>query len=374
MLTEAIRGIFRTNLGVKQGERVIVFTDRIAVGETLDTAEEYRRERLRDIAMLTAEAGKTFTKNIIFHEYPSVKGHGAEPPKSLWQLAFGRETVKELERSRLFNPLLSKELGDGDLKKVETIAGKYSASAIDAVIALSNYSTSHSRFRDLLTRVCGSRYASMPLFDASMFEGAMNVDWKELAKRTIRIARLVNKAELIEIKTPNGTHITLSKKNRKALPDTGIITKPGAFGNLPAGEVYLAPVEGTANGELVLEWAPTRELKSPIKLTVRDGIVAGIDGSEPYRNKLQSKIDERRENANIAELGLGTNDKAKRPDNILEAEKILGTIHIALGDNSSFGGNVKTPFHQDFVFFKPTIILTHKDGTKSSLMKDGRFL
>lgn len=374
MLTEAIRGIFRTNLGVKQGERVIVFTDRIAVGETLDTAEEYRRERLRDIAMLTAEAGKTFTRNIIFHEYPSVKGHGAEPPKSLWQLAFGRETVKELERSRLFNPLLSKELGDGDLKKVETIAGKYSASAIDAVIALSNYSTSHSRFRDLLTRVCGSRYASMPLFDASMFEGAMNVDWKELAKRTIRIARLVNKAELIEIKTPNGTHITLSKKNRKALPDTGIITKPGAFGNLPAGEVYLAPVEGTANGELVLEWAPTRELKSPIKLTVRDGIVAGIDGSEPYRNKLQSKIDERRENANIAELGLGTNDKAKRPDNILEAEKILGTIHIALGDNSSFGGNVKTPFHQDFVFFKPTIILTHKDGTKSSLMKDGRFL
>lgn len=374
MLTEAIRGIFRTNLGVKQGERVIVFTDRISAGETLDAAEEYRRERLRDIALLTAEAGKTFTRNIIFHEYPSVKGHGAEPPKALWQLAFGRKTVKELERSRLFNPLLSKELGDGDLKKVEIIAEKYSASAIDAVIALSNYSTSHSRFRDLLTRVCGSRYASMPLFDASMFEGAMNVDWKELAKRTMSIARLVSKAELIEIKTPNGTHITLSKKNRKALPDTGIITKPGAFGNLPAGEVYLAPVEGTANGELVLEWAPTRELKSPIKLTVRDGIVAGIDGSEPYRNTLQSKIDERRENANIAELGIGTNDKAKRPDNILEAEKILGTIHIALGDNSSFGGNVKTPFHQDFVFFKPTIILTHKDGTKNSLMKDGRFV
>lgn len=374
MLTEAIRGIFRTNLGVKQGERVIVFTDMIAVGEALDTAEEYRRERLRDIAMLTAEAGKTFTKNIIFHEYPSVKGHGAEPPKALWQLAFGKKTVKELERSRLFKPLLSKELGDGDLKKVETIAGKYSASAIDAVIALSNYSTSHSRFRDLLTRVCGSRYASMPLFDASMFEGAMNVDWKELAKRTMSIARLVNKAELIEIKTPNGTHITLSKKNRKALPDTGIITKPGAFGNLPAGEVYLAPVEGTANGELVLEWAPTRELKSPIKLTVRDGIVAGIDGSEPYRNTLKSKIDERRENANIAELGIGTNDKAKRPDNILEAEKILGTIHIALGDNSSFGGNVKTPFHQDFVFFKPTIILTYKNGTKKALMKDGRFV
>ena len=64
---------------------------------------------------------------------------------------------------------------------------------------------------------------------------------------------------------------------------------------------------------------------------------------------------------------------AKRPDNILESEKILGTIHIALGDNSSFGGNVSTPFHQDFVFFRPTVILIHKDGNREILMKEGRF-
>lgn len=374
MLTGQIRSIFRTNLAVKQGESVFVFTDRIAAGETLDAKEECRRERLRDIAMLTAEIGKGFTKKIIFHEYPSVMCHGMEPPKALWQLAFGEKTIKELERLKLFNPLLSKELGDEGIKKVEAIVKKYCASSANAVIALSNYSTSHTRFRDLLTRVCGSRYASMPLFDPAMLEGSMNVDWGELAKRTINIARWVNKAELIEIKTPNGTHITLSKKNRKALPDTGIIARRGAFGNLPAGEVYLAPVEGTTKGELILEWAPTRELKSPIKLTVRDGMVVGIEGSEPYSNMLKSKLNERRENANIAELGIGTNDKAKRPDNILESEKILGTIHIALGDNSSFGGKVKTPFHQDFVFFKPTIMLTYKDGTKKSLMKNGRFV
>ena len=41
---------------------------------------------------------------------------------------------------------------------------------------------------------------------------------------------------------------------------------------------------------------------------------------------------------NLAELGIGTNDKASRPDNVLEAEKILGTIHLALGDNTGFGG------------------------------------
>ncbi|PIP71360.1 MAG: peptidase, partial [Nitrospirae bacterium CG22_combo_CG10-13_8_21_14_all_44_11] len=44
------------------------------------------------------------------------------------------------------------------------------------------------------------------------------------------------------------------------------------------------------------------------------------------------------------------------------------------GDNSSFGGNVSAPFHQDFVFFMPTVILVDKNGTKTMLMKDGEFI
>jgi leucyl aminopeptidase (aminopeptidase T) len=211
----------------------------------------------------------------------------------------------------------------------------------------------------------------MPIFDVSMLESSMNVDWKRLSKRTKSVAKIVNTAEAIEIKTPNGTHITMSKKGRQALSDDGILTKQGSFGNLPAGEVFLAPVEGSANGRLVLEWAPTRELKSPITLIVEDGIVKDVIGDEPYADYLMAKLNEREENRNIAELGMGTNDMAKRPDNILESEKILGTVHIALGDNSSFGGKVKTPFHQDFVFFKPMVILKTKDGSEICLLREG---
>ncbi len=251
---------------------------------------------------------------------------------------------------------------------------KCGGAAVNAVIALSNYSTSHTRFRDFLTRVCCARYASMPLFEASMLEGSMDVDWKALAKRTIAVAKKVNTAETIEVATPHGTHISFSKKGRKALPDTGILTRPGSFGNLPAGEVYLAPLEGTANGKLVLQWGPTMELRSPITLTVKNGSVVRVDGDEPYTEALRAKLDERRENRNIAELGIGTNDKAKRPDNILESEKILGTVHIALGDNSSFGGAVKAPFHQDFVFFRPTVVLVDKDRKRTTLIKDGKFV
>jgi leucyl aminopeptidase (aminopeptidase T) len=213
----------------------------------------------------------------------------------------------------------------------------------------------------------------MPLFEVSMLEGSMDVDWKALAKRTNSVARRVNTAESITVTTPYGTNISFSVTGRKALPDTGILTKPGSFGNLPAGEVYLAPLEGTANGKLVLQWGPTRALESPITLTVKHGYVVGVEGDEPYAARLRAKLDERSENANIAELGIGTNDKARRPDNILESEKILGTIHIALGDNSSFGGTVQAPFHQDFVFFRPTVVLIDKEGTRTTLMKDGKF-
>ena len=374
MLTESIRAIFTTNLGIRKGERVLVFTDRLSEKELLDPRDQCKRERLRDIAYLTAEIGKSFTKNILFHEYPSVRSHGAEPPEELWRLAFGAKVVRELAGSGLLIPVLAKEISDRGTKKAEALIRAQRDSAVNAVIALSHYSTSHTRFRDFLTRICGSRYASMPLFEPSMLEGAMNVDWKALAKRTTAIAKTVNRAETIKITTQNGTRLSLSKKGRTALPDTGILTKSGSFGNLPAGEVYLAPCEGTANGVLVLQWAPLRELRSPVRLTVKKGHVVSVEGDEPYAELLEAKLNERKENRNIAELGIGTNEKAKRPDNILESEKILGTIHIALGDNSSFGGTVKTPFHQDFVFFRPTVKLIDKDGAKTILMKDGKFL
>jgi leucyl aminopeptidase (aminopeptidase T) len=371
MVTKTIHAIYRINLGIKRNESVLVFTDRITPSEVLHENDLCRRERLRDIALLTAEIGKAFTKKVVYHEYAATGSHGAEPPEELWGMAFGQRAVDELKKHGLLYLLIKKEITDDGIKKAEAIISKNKKFAVNAVIALSNYSTSHTRFRDILTRVCGCRYASMPIFEVSMLESSMNVDWKMLSKRTKAIAKVVNTTETIEIKTPNGTHITMSKKWRQALSDDGILTKPGAFGNLPAGEVFLAPVEGTAKGKLVLEWAPTRELKSPITLIIEEGIVREVIGDEPYADYLREKLNERNGNRNIAELGIGTNDRAKRPDNILESEKILGTIHIALGDNSSFGGNVKTPFHQDFVFFKPTVMLKTKDNKCVYLLKDG---
>lgn len=356
-----INDIYRINLKVKKNEKILVFTD------DADT-------KLKEIAKLTAEEGRKYTKKICYLEYKATENHGAEPPKTVWTAAFGKNTVNALQKEKLLNKLLEKKADTQELKKADAIVRRLKKQAVNAVIALSYYSTSHTKFRDLLTGTCGTRYASMPLFDKAMLKGAMQVNWLKMSERTKKTAQRVNRSENIEIKTPNGTYITLSKKGRKAKADTGVISKKGAFSNLPAGEVFLAPLEGTSNGKLVLEWAPTHKLKSPVMLTVKNGAVTQVSGNEEYTNFLRKKLAERPENTNIAELGIGTNDKASRPDNILESEKILGTIHIALGDNSSFGGKVRTPFHQDFVFFKPTLALIHKNGKREVLLKEGRLL
>ncbi len=356
---KTIENIFKINLKVKRTENVLVFTDK-------------HSKAPKKIAKLITESGKTTTKKIGYKEYPPTGNHGVEPPESLWLEAFGENVLNKLKQKKLINPLIAKSISKKQTGEVEKIVKTFRKEAVNVVIALSYYSTTHTRFRDLLTRICGTRYASMPLFDELMLKGAMRVNWSEMSKRTKKIAHRVNKSENIEVKTPNGTFLTFLKGDREAKTDTGIITKQGTFSNLPAGEVYLAPYEGTANGKLVLEWAPTRKLKKPITLFVENGRVSEIKGKEKYVDFLKTKLSERTENANIAELGIGTNDRASRPDNILESEKIFGAIHIALGDNSSFGGKVRTPFHQDFVFFKPTVTLIFKDGSRKTLLKNGK--
>jgi leucyl aminopeptidase (aminopeptidase T) len=362
MPVSALRAIFTVNLGVKKSERVLVFTDKPTRRETLAPKEAARRGRLREIANLTADIGRGIAREITYVEYPAGGSHGKEPPARLWQAAFGRKAVEALKGEGLLEPILRKRAGAEKIEEAGKVVLRNRRQAVDAVVALSNFSTSHTTFRDFLTGLLKARFASMPLFDFPMLQGPMNVDWKALAKRTREVARVANRAVDVEITTPNGTRIAFSARGRKAHADTGLLTRPGSFGNLPAGEAFLAPVEGTARGTLVLEWAPTRKLRSPVMLTVEDGRVTGVSGEDELRP----------DNANIAELGIGTNDRAIRPDNILESEKILGTVHIALGDNSTFGGKVKTPFHQDFVFFKPTVVITDRARDRSALLEDGR--
>jgi len=358
-IKEAIENIYRVNFRVKEKEVVLIFTDDYN-DDVIRIAEDFKR--------IWAGLHRGEMRYIRFHATGS---HGKEPPEPLWIEAFGKRVVNALRERGLFQPLIEKRVERRAIKRIESIVRRFKGDAVHVVVALSYFSTTHTKFRDLLTNICGTRYASMPLFDLSMLKGPMQADWDKVSRITRRIARMVNLADTITVSSPNGTSLSFSKRGRDAMMDTGILTERGSVSNLPAGEVFVAPVEGSASGRLILEWAPTHKLKDPIILDVRDGMVTSISGGDEYAEILRKRLSERLENANIAEFGIGTNEMASRPDNILESEKILGTIHIALGDNSSFGGVVRTPFHQDFVFFRPTVSLINEDKERL-LIKDGR--
>lgn len=372
-LENAFQSLFETNMGVVSGERILVFSDTVRPDEELSPSETDRRRRLLEVAREAAAFADKVFGNCCFVSFTATEASGAEPPEPLWRGAFGDCVVEMLKKEEVLPALLAKKATAEQVARAEEIVLAGGASVARVVVALSNNSTSHTRFRSLLNRA-GCRFASLPHFDPEMFFTSMRVDWRKLAERTSQLAERINQAVEIRVTSGNGTRMQFGKRNRTAAGDDGLLTEPGSFGNLPAGEVYLAPVEGTSEGVMVLEYAPMRKLTSPLRLIVREGRVAEIEGDEPFRAFLEEKFAQSPLNRNIAELGIGTNDRASRPDNTLEAEKILGTIHIALGDNSSFGGTVSTPFHEDYVFYDPTVSAILADGSEDHLLEGGRLL
>lgn len=365
--------LFEINMGIIPGERIVVFSDQIRDDESPDASEAGRRTKVAEVAEAAARFAATKYGNSEFVSFPATSGSGVEPPKMLWCAVFGEDVVNDLESGGLLDALIAKTAGERELDAAREIVVSGSRHVADVVVALSNNSTSHTRFR-ALANAAGCRFASLPHFDPDMFFGSMRVDWNALKHRTDALVNALQGAVEVKLSTPNGTCITFGCKGRCAAGDDGILTQPGSFGNLPAGEVYLAPLEGTSHGVMVLEYAPCRELHAPVRLTVRRGEVVYVVGDDPFAGLLRDAFSRNPLIRNIAELGIGTNDRASRPDNILEAEKILGTVHVALGDNSGFGGKVQVPFHEDYIFFAPTLMVLYADGNERSLMLDGALL
>ena len=89
-------------------------------------------------------------------------------------------------------------------------------------------------------------------------------------------------------------------------------------------------------------------------LTLKGGrLVAAAGGLGPeYLRRLSAHGEL---GTNLAELGVGTNDHARLTGNVLEDEKILGTIHVAFGASAAIGGTVSVPIHLDAVVTEPSL-------------------
>jgi leucyl aminopeptidase (aminopeptidase T) len=228
--------------------------------------------------------------------------------------------------------------------------------AADVVVVPTTHSLTHTRAR-LQAVERGARVATMPGITEDMFrEGAITADYAEVERLTKRVAAILDSAREALVVT-GGHRLRMSVEGRNAVPSTGVYREPGHSGNLPSGEAFLAPLEGTAEGELLVDGsiAGVGRLSEPVLLEISEGRLAFASG--PDGEQLLSLLDRSEEGRNIAELGVGTNDRARLTGVTLEDEKIYGTIHIAFGSNDTFGGTVAAGVHLDAVVLEPELYL-----------------
>jgi aminopeptidase len=227
--------------------------------------------------------------------------------------------------------------------------------AVDIVVAPTIQSISHTEARRAATEA-GVRVASMPGVTGEMLARVMGADLKLLRKRGASVGRALGAGAEARITCRHGSDLRLGLEDRTAIVDAGSLNMRGAFGNIPCGEAFIAPLEGTAEGTLVVNGsiAGVGRVSDPIELVVREGHLTDATGAEGAQ-LLELLTEHGPDGTNVAELGIGTNESATLTGNILEDEKILGSAHVAFGASAAIGGTVQVPVHLDCVVLHPTI-------------------
>lgn len=292
----------RDYLGLQQNETLLVITDEVE----------------KEIGMTLFEAGKKLCKESILVEMKSRERNGEEPPEQIADL----------------------------MKK------------FDVVVCPTYRSLTHTNARREAVKV-GVRVATMPGITKSTMIRCLLADAKKVVELTESVKNALENGKEIHILSKNGTDLKMNIDGRKILPSTGVLRNKGESGNLPSGEVYLAPLEGTTNGVIVFDGsiAGIGILKNPVKVLVKNGYAEKFSGKSEAKKLAQMLDKVGRDARAIAEFGIGTNYKAKITGHILEDEKVMGTVHIAFGNNLSMGGVIDVPIHIDGLIKKPTVLV-----------------
>jgi leucyl aminopeptidase (aminopeptidase T) len=208
------------------------------------------------------------------------------------------------------------------------------------------------------------RWASGVCIDSDVLETELAADYAAVTGRTNAVASRLARAQQVRIVTPAGTDLQLELGGRPIHQDTGLLTAPGAYGNLPAGEAYLAPPEHSAEGTVVVDVSlGDIPLDRPVTLTFRNGRAVSAEGGEAAQ-ELERRLGSDSRAWTLGELGLGTNPAVIIRGRAPIDEKAAGTAHIALGGNAHFGGTNPVATHYDCVISRPEVYL---DGVRMAL-------
>ncbi len=314
-LHEAALVAARDCLGVQKSESVLIVTD----------------IKRRSIGMALFEVCQDIAKEVLLMEMTPRRVNGEEPPPAI------TEAMK----------------------------------AVDVSICPTSTSLTHTNARRTAC-AAGGRVGTMPGITEDILIRTMKADYKSVAKRTYKVAELLTNGKMARVTTPAGTDIYLPIAGINGIPSTGMVLDSGKFGNLPSGEAYLMPRENEAEGVYVVDGSLAgigMITGEPVRITIEKGMAVKIEGGEQAREFAKTVESVGPKARNLAELGVGTNDSAQINGTILEDEKVLGTVHLALGNNMSMGGTCDVGFHVDGILLNPT--LTIDDVV---ILKDGKMV
>ncbi|MEE4176631.1 MAG: aminopeptidase [Bacteroides sp.] len=304
----------RDAMGLKPEETLLIVTDEIK----------------REIGLALHEAGKELCKESMLIEIRSREINGQEPPAAVAAMM----------------------------------------KMVDVVVCPTAKSLTHTDARREAVKE-GVRVGTMPGITVDIMSRCLNADFDKIIDMTHFIADQLKGVKVIRVVTKAGTDISMPVEGRMIIPSTGVLREKGQSGNMPSGEVYLAPVEGQSNGKVVIDgsMAGIGMISTPIAVQVVDGFAEEITGGEEAQRLIALLDKSGREARAVAEFGIGTNYKAKLTGQILEDEKVFGTIHVAFGNNITMGGTIAVNSHLDGLVKQPDVYFDEK-----LIMKEGKLL
>lgn len=230
--------------------------------------------------------------------------------------------------------------------------------AADVVLCAASTSLYHTAAKAAAQRAGVRGDFNAPFRADAWSNGAMTADLAEIRARAERLAALWRGTRDVRVTSPAGTDLRATVTGREPVAWlTGICRNRGEVSALPGGEVSLPPVEGTAEGVVIWELVASdlRTLDQPVRIEVRAGRATAIDGGRSA-DQLREIVASVRDADNIGEIGIGLNASARIGDDITEAKKAFGTVHVALGDSANeYGGLVESDVHLDGLVMAPTV-------------------
>lgn len=232
---------------------------------------------------------------------------------------------------------------------------------VDLAMLVTSWSPTHSV--GVISAIqAGVRVLSMPGVRTEMLgRGALTADYDAVRRLTERWGEYFARGSQVRLTTAAGTDLSsdLGGWARRPFLDDGTLPRGvGGVGNMPAGEVAVAPLEGTTRGvvvaDLTISTTP-HPLREPVRIEVEAGRVVAVRGGEEARVFEEALAAHGESSRVVAEIALGTNPAALHIGVVIEDEKGLGTAHVGFGHAVGLGGLNSSTIHADAIFSEVTM-------------------